>query len=69
MLTDQAQSEASKKYMLGNLNYHQHISAARHQVRLNKSCDQIHNFYLLKGPPSQVEKIPLFFLMNPSLSF
>merc|ERR1719446_1519542 len=26
------QSQASSKYMLSNLNYHQHISAAKHQV-------------------------------------
>ena len=45
MLTDQAQSEASKKYMLGNLNYHQHISAARHQVRLNNLLFSAQNLY------------------------
>lgn len=35
------QSQASSRYMLSNLNYHQHISAAKHQVAFTKQIREM----------------------------
>ena len=38
------QSQATSRYMMGNLNYHQHISTARHQVNFtNQIRDMLKN--------------------------
>ena len=39
------QSQASSKYMIGSLNYHQHISAAKHQVAFNKQIKEMLRSY------------------------
>ena len=64
------QSQASSKYMLGNLTYHQHISAAKHQVAFTKQIrdmlrtsaqDIVDNKVLVQpqqpqGPPQQQQQ-------------
>merc|ERR1719439_216567 len=57
-----SQSQASSKYMMGTLNYHQHISAAKHQVAFNKQIKEMLRSYAqeivdhtLPVPPQHVQ--------------